>query len=165
MHLLCDLVFSDIPKRNGNLDLQKNLSRDLYSSFIHSCQNCYFHWSDRFIIVQIFWKWKKVKVKSLSRVRLFATPWAVACSRLLRPWDFLGKSTGVDCHFFLQGIFPTQGSNPGLPHCRQTLYHLSHQGSQIFCPYSDLNNHSCQSFFQVKSVYKVCTSCSVAQNF
>ena len=30
---------------------------------------------------------------------------------------------------FLQGIFPTQGSNPGLPHCRQTLYHLSHQGS------------------------------------
>ena len=38
--------------------------------------------------------------------------------RLLRPWDFLGKSTGVGCHFLLQGIFPTQGSNPGLPHCR-----------------------------------------------
>jgi len=35
----------------------------------------------------------------------------------------------VDCHFLLQGIFPTQGSNPGLPHCRQMLYHLSHQGS------------------------------------
>ena len=71
----------------------------------------------------------KVKVKSLSRVRLFATPWTVACTRLLRPWDFLGKSTGVGCHFLLQGIFPTQGSNPGLLHCRQTLYHLSHQGS------------------------------------
>ena len=70
----------------------------------------------------------KVKVKSLSRVQLFATPWAVACTRLLRPWDFLGQSTGVGCHFLLQGIFPTQGSNPGLPHCRQTLYHLSHQG-------------------------------------
>ena len=40
-----------------------------------------------------------------------------------------GKSTGVDCHFLLQGIFPTQGSNPGLPHCRQILYQLSHQGS------------------------------------
>ena len=69
----------------------------------------------------------KVKVKSFSRVRLFATPWAVPCTRLLRSWDFLGKSTGVGCHFLLQGIFPTQGSNPGLSHCRQTLYHLSHQ--------------------------------------
>ena len=34
-------------------------------------------------------------------------------------------------HFLLQGIFPTQGSNPGLPHCRQTLYHLSYQGSPM----------------------------------
>ena len=43
--------------------------------------------------------------------------------------DFPGNSTGVDCHFLLQGIFPTQGSNPGLLHCRQTLNHLRHQGS------------------------------------
>ena len=35
----------------------------------------------------------------------------------------------MGCHFLLQRIFLTQGSNPGLPHCRQTLYHLSHQGS------------------------------------
>ena len=47
----------------------------------------------------------------------------------LRPWDFPGKSTRVGCQFLLQGIFPTQGSNPDLPHCRQTLYPLSHQGS------------------------------------
>ena len=40
-----------------------------------------------------------------------------------------GKNTGVGCHFLLQRIFPTQGSNPGLPHCRQILCHLSHQGS------------------------------------
>ena len=40
-----------------------------------------------------------------------------------------GKNTGVGCHALLQGIFPTQGLNPGLPHCRQILYHLSHQGS------------------------------------
>ena len=33
----------------------------------------------------------------------------------------------MGCHFLLQGIFPTQGSNPGLPHCRQTLYLLSHE--------------------------------------
>ena len=59
--------------------------------------------------------------KSLSHARLFANPWAVACTKLLCPWDILGKNTGVGCHFLLQGIFPTQGSNPGLPHCRQTL--------------------------------------------
>ena len=44
----------------------------------------------------------KVKVKLLSRAQLFATPWIVACTKLLRPWDFQGKSTGVGCHFLLQ---------------------------------------------------------------
>ena len=48
-----------------------------------------------------------------------------------RAWDSPGKNTGVGCHFLLQGIFPTQGSNPGLPHCRQTLKPLSHQGSPL----------------------------------
>ena len=67
------------------------------------------------------------EVKWLSRAQLFATPWTVACPKLLHPWDFLGKSTGVGCRFLLQGLFPTQGSNPGLPHGRQMLYHLSHQ--------------------------------------
>ena len=48
------------------------------------------------------------EVKWLSRARLFATLWTVACTELLRPWDFLGKSTRVGCCFLLQGIFPTQ---------------------------------------------------------
>ena len=65
-------------------------------------------------------------VKSLSRVRLFVTSQTVAYQAC--PWDSPGKSTGVGCHFLLQGIFPTQGSNPDFPHCRQTLYRLSHQG-------------------------------------
>ena len=43
--------------------------------------------------------------------------------------DSPGKNNGVGCHALLQGIFPTQGLNPGLPHCRQILYHLIHQGS------------------------------------
>ena len=43
--------------------------------------------------------------------------------------DSPGKNTEVGCHALLQGIFPTQGSNPGLPHCRWILYCLSHQGS------------------------------------
>ena len=44
-------------------------------------------------------------------------------------WDSPGKNTGVRCHFLLQGIFQTQGSNPGFQHCRWILYHLSLQGS------------------------------------
>ena len=43
--------------------------------------------------------------------------------------DSSGKNTGVGCHALLQGIFSTQGSNPGLPHCRRILYRLTHQGS------------------------------------
>ena len=43
--------------------------------------------------------------------------------------DSPGKNTGVGCHALFQGIFPTQGSNPGLLHCRWILYCLSHQGS------------------------------------
>ena len=39
---------------------------------------------------------------------------------------FSSKNTGVGCHFLLQGIFPTQESNPGLPYYRQIPYHLSH---------------------------------------
>ena len=41
--------------------------------------------------------------------------------------DSPGKNTGVGCHALLQGIFPIQGFNPGLLHCRQILYYLSHQ--------------------------------------
>ena len=43
--------------------------------------------------------------------------------------DSPGKNTGVGCHACFQGIFPTQGSNPGLPHGMGILYHLSHQAS------------------------------------
>ena len=43
--------------------------------------------------------------------------------------DSPGKNTGGGCHALLQGIFSTQGLNPGLPHCSRILYHLSHKGS------------------------------------
>ena len=55
------------------------------------------------------------------------TPWTVAC-QFLCPRDSPGKNTGVGCHAHLQWIFPIQGLNPGLLHCRQILY-LSHQES------------------------------------
>ena len=44
-------------------------------------------------------------------------------------WNFAGQNTGVGSLSLLQGIFPTQGSNPGLPHCRRVLYQLSHKRS------------------------------------
>ena len=67
--------------------------------------------------------------KSPSRVRLFATLWSP--SSLFCPWDSPGKNTGVSCHSLLQGLFLTQGSNPGLLHGRRILYSLSHQGSLL----------------------------------
>ena len=43
--------------------------------------------------------------------------------------DSPGKNSGLGCHALLERIVPTQGSNPGLPHCKQILYHMNHQGS------------------------------------
>ena len=51
---------------------------------------------------------------------------------LYSPWNFLGQNTGVGSLSLLQEIFPTQGVNPGLPHCELILYQLSHQGSQEY---------------------------------
>ena len=56
-------------------------------------------------------------------------PHGLQTTRLLCPWHFPGKNTGMGCHFLLQGIFPTQGLNSGLLHCRQILYQLSYKGS------------------------------------
>ena len=56
----------------------------------------------------------------LSHVWLLATPYS--------PRNSQGQNTAVGSLSLLQSIFPTQGSNPGLLHCRQILYQLSHQG-------------------------------------
>ena len=60
---------------------------------------------------------------------------------LSSPWNSPGWNTGVGSLSLLQGIFPTWGSNPGLLHCSQILYHLSHKGSLMNvegCPNSQL---------------------------
>ena len=54
-------------------------------------------------------------------------------ARLLCPWNSPNKNTGVGSHSLFQGIFPTQGWNPGLLYWRQILYCLSHQGSPLRC--------------------------------
>ena len=56
-------------------------------------------------------------------VQLFATPWTI------QSMEFSRQNTGVGSLSLLQGIFPAQGSNPGLSYCRRILYQLSHKGS------------------------------------
>ena len=83
----------------------------------------------------LLWEWKW---KPLSHVCLFATPWTIY-SPCISP----GQNTGVGSHSILQGIFPTQGSNPGLSHCRQILYQFRHKGSPIaYFTYSIILNFS-----------------------
>ena len=71
------------------------------------------------------WKWK---CESLSHVWLFVTPWTVALQAPLSMELSSVQNTGVGCHSLLQRIFPIQGLNLGLMHCRWILHHLSHQG-------------------------------------
>ena len=66
---------------------------------------------------------QKVKSESCSVVSDFLRPHG-----LQSPWNSPGQNTGVGSLSLLQGILPTQGSNPGLPHCRQILYQLTYGG-------------------------------------
>ena len=74
------------------------------------------------MFLKLLQKWSEVKV-------------AQSCLTLCdpmefhSPWNSLGQNTGVGSLSLLQGIFPTQGSNPDLPHCRWIFYQLSHKGS------------------------------------
>ena len=67
---------------------------------------------------------------------------------LYSPWNSPGQNTAVGNLSLLQGIFPTQRSNPGLPHCRWILYQLSHQGNPrilewVAYPFSSASKVSC----------------------
>ena len=65
-----------------------------------------------------------------SHVWLFATPWTVAHHIPLVHMISQARTLEWVANSFSRGIFPTQGSNLGLLHCRQILYHLSHQGNK-----------------------------------
>ena len=70
------------------------------------------------------------KCESLSQVRLFATH-GLQPTRLLCPWNSTGENIGVGGHSLPQGISLTQGSNPGLLHCKQILYCLELPGKPV----------------------------------
>jgi len=74
---------------------------------------------------------KAVKVLSHSIVSNSLRPHGLRPTSLLSPWNSPSKNTGVGSHPLLQGIFPTQGLNWGLLHCRWILYLLSHQGGPL----------------------------------
>ena len=67
---------------------------------------------------------------------LNSDPMSYKPARLLRPWNSPGKNTGASCRFLLQGIFLTQGLNPGFLHYRQILYR--------WCPRKVLTRVECK---------------------
>ena len=82
------------------------------------------------VCVNIVWVLRRTQcgflkfcVFSVTRLCPTLRPHGLQPARLLRPWDFPGKSTGVCCHFLLQGIFTTQGSNPRLSYWQADFYH------------------------------------------
>ena len=81
--------------------------------------------------------WSVEKLSSMKLVKVaqsyptLCNPMGCGPPRLLCPWDSSGKNTGMGCLSLLQGIFPTQGLNPGHLRCMQILYHLSHQDSPM----------------------------------
>ena len=72
----------------------------------------------------------KGRGKLLGHVQLFVTPWPVALQAPLS-MEFSRRKCWSGYHSLLQGIFPAQGLNPGLPRCRRILYPLTHQGSPM----------------------------------
>ena len=65
---------------------------------------------------------------------------------LSSPWNSPGQNTGVASRSLLQGIFPTQGSNPGVPLCRRILYQLSHNGRPRILEWVAQSFSSCSSW-------------------
>ena len=93
--------------------------------------------------------WKAFEpVKLLSCVQLFAIPWTIAY-QTPPSMEFSRQEYWSGLHFLLQGIFLTQGLNPGLLHCRQTLYHLSYQGSPKWKAFTCSQTYSCDKYVYV----------------
>ena len=72
--------------------------------------------------------WEAHSYESKSESRSVVSD-SLRLHELYSPWNSPGQNTGIGSHSLLRGIFPTQGSNLGVPHCRQILYQLSHKGS------------------------------------
>ena len=83
------------------------------------------------LVAQMVKKVKKKESEVAQSCPTLCDPMDYKPTKLLHAWDFTSKNISVGCRFLLLGIFLTQESNLGLLHCRQTLYPLSHQGTQM----------------------------------
>ena len=101
-------------------------------------KECYSYW-----LVGYYWSHSWITISLIPNTS--EVKWSECCSvvssslrlhGLYSPWNSPGQNTGVGSHSLLQGIFPTQGSNPGLPDCRLILFCMKHQGN----PYLKLEN-------------------------
>ena len=82
-------------------------------------------------------------------------PHGLQSTRLLCPWNSLGKNTGVGSCSLLHEFFPTQGSNLDLLHCRQILYHLEPPGKPQWSPWSTFNGKSLSTGSVPKGFHKI----------
>ena len=123
-------ILSALPWCNTLLLLKMSLPRALISSLrlLHRAQ--LFVADMIFLWLACLWSCVCVCVFSRSVMPDSAISWTVAGWAPLSV-RFPRQEYGVGCRFLLQGIFPTQGSNLGLLHCRQILYHCAHQGNPI----------------------------------
>ena len=96
--------------------IKKNLTRYAFVSIILKCMSCPVSCSINYMC------WTE-------RLSTLCGPMDCSLQGSSVHGDSPGKNTGMGCHALLQGIFPTQGFNPGLPHYRQIVYPLSHKGS------------------------------------
>ena len=110
-----------------------NLNFPINPSFLFPLANYLFPTT----VTLLFCGKKKSENESLSHFHFFTTSWTIESMEFS-----LGQNTGVGSLSLLQGIFSTQGLNPGLPCCRQILYQLSHKGS----PLCSVNRSICTFF-------------------
>ena len=117
-HLDCFHVLAIVNSAAMNTGVHVSFHITVFSEYIPRSEivGSYVHSSFNFL--------RKSESESLSVMSDSLRP-----QGLYSPWNSPGQNTGEDSLCLLQGIFPTQESNPGLPHCRWILYQLSHKGS------------------------------------
>ena len=134
-YLQYKIILFPVNKHSSFLPLglkKKNLTPTLDSFYM---QDFWLVWNIFVSVLFIYIFFCFVFVLShFSRIRLFATPWTVSC-QAPRPWDSPSRTTGVVCHFLLQGIFRSKDQTrvtyvSGID--RQVLYHQHHLGSPCF---------------------------------
>ena len=100
---------------------------------------------------------KKANIKGESEVKVKVTQWCpTLCNPMdCSPWNSPGQNTIVGSLFLIQGIFPNQGLNVGLPHCRLILHQLSHKGSPMY----KINSKFMYNTYAAKSLQSCLTLC------